>query len=146
MRHLNNKAILFLPFVVVVGMGLIIVLRSLDRESFLRQSNIPIYPKAKLQTKDTNTPCSRVPTEQYDYIWGAFGCDSTSYVYTSADEFDSVVKWYSDDASQSGWKLEGGAGASGVDRFGDLVKGDTHQHIVIKNTEKGKTTIIILTR
>lgn len=67
-------------------------------------NNFPVYPNSQYIKSQVNDPC---PTG------GAGGfaiCGTTTYTWSSADNFTAINDWYKQDKSQSGWKCTGGAG------------------------------------
>lgn len=87
-------------------------------------SDYPVYPKSVFVEKIVNPACSTITDKiEQDMARGFYKCDSIQYVYQSTDELAKVVKWYTDGSSGSGWKLSGGGGAEGIERYGKFSNG-----------------------
>ncbi len=104
--------------------------------------DLPIYPEAIFEKKQDMPTCIQAAEEikkdypdHFDFILNSRkdqrGCDATAYTFTTYDDVEKIVNWYSDDESKSGWKLTGGAGQGGVERFGQFSNGIKHYFLYI---------------
>jgi hypothetical protein len=106
-------------------------------------SKLPIYPGSKLIKQEKMPDCSTIDeSEREKSMWERY-CDATEYISTSDEKTESVIDWYENDRSGSGWKIGGGAGEKGIERFGSLWNGEKTYWIYIGGAEDNKTQIKI---
>lgn len=77
------------------------------------QLSIPLYPGATFIKKEFVPDCPGEPAV----------CNVESYTWKSNATLAEVIDWYAQDKVKSGWKLTGGAGTEGVNRFGQFSNG-----------------------
>lgn len=82
--------------------------------------DFPIYPYAKISKVENTPDCLSISPQDQDRAKLFLSCDSVQYTYTPSNPFEQVVSWYENDESKSGWKLSGGGGAVGIERYGNL--------------------------
>ncbi len=100
---------------------------------YIPESDLPIYPGAEIE-KTVKTPnCTNFSENDAGLAKSYQKCDSIQYNYSSSEDFESVVDWYETDKSKSGWKLTGGAGDGGGERYGHLSNGKLSYWILISN-------------
>lgn len=106
---------------------------------------VPLYPNSKFVEIKMLSNCDVAIQEMMDKGYGynkeaaerqvGGHCDGTEYSFTYNGNMDDVIIWYEKDVSQSGYKLSGGAGAEGVNRFGQLSNGSLRYELSIQNGE-----------
>lgn len=93
-----------------------------------RVKDLPIYPGAILVGTENLPRCADV-TEEDRVVF----CDGIKYKWHTSTPLDELIDWYENDRGNTGWILNGGAGAADIERFGNLIKGTTQYWIYLSN-------------
>lgn len=105
--------------------------------------NAPIYPNSSLvsihRLPDCNSAIQEAVNKGYDkeaakILVGGW-CDGSEYLFKVDAPFEKVISWYENDTLKTGFKLVGGAGTEGINRYGQLTNGKQTYLMSIRKNE-----------